>query len=482
MKKRTNFYNTFEFVLLTLGILVLPFKSFPQGFSINDVIVSDTSYSICDAEYNSILNMYCHATNFQGLYVGDIDPNTGNFLQPNGLGTLLDYSMISTVSTITRNGCEWGLSQQGHEIFYTDSTNEGFGFKLGRMRYANGNWVYVPIDSSLNRTLFNALKDSSAQYTGINYAKVFPNTSSAICSQFVDKQPFLETNYADMNLKDCRWIKGWNAVTTRKRVGLVTQGGIYDLATNQFIQVTSGVNNTDQPYCIQSPDLNNDFVFWCITKKPTGDVISIHRKINGNWTFLYDLRPSTPHKIIESPESFVYDGRTYISLVLYPDIQNGQSINLNSQVWVMSIDTASNIMRLVSDTSEILVRRDPEYYFGNNEVFIYYTEERDDGTPKGKHVIHKCSTGISLTSTGIVAEELAVMKLKIFPNPTSYLLHIQNSDNKTYDYKISNLLGQTILIGKMQMEIDVSQLPTGIYILQLKEANGKIIIRIFIKE
>jgi hypothetical protein len=74
------------------------------------------------------------------------------------------------------------------------------------------------------------------------------------------------------------------------------------------------------------------------------------------------------------------------------------------------------------------------------------------------------------------------MKLKIFPNPTSYLLHIQNSDNKTYDYKISNLHGQTILIGKMQMEIDVSQLPTGIYILQLKEANGKIIIRIFIKE
>ena len=120
-----------------------------QNFKINDVIVSDTSFSICDAEYNSVLNMYCHATNFQGLYVGDIDPSTGDFLQPDGLGILLDFSMISTVSTITRNGCEWGLSQQGHDIFYTDSTNQGFGFKLGRMRYSNGNWVYLPVDSSL---------------------------------------------------------------------------------------------------------------------------------------------------------------------------------------------------------------------------------------------------------------------------------------------------------------------------------------------
>jgi len=83
--------------------------------------------------------------------------------------------------------------------------------------------------------------------------------------------------------------------------------------------------------------------------------------------------------------------------------------------------------------------------------------------------------------TGI--DDISIMEtIILYPNPVNTFLNIQNPENKTYDYTIHNLLGQTIQLGKTQQQINVSQLSQGVYIIQLKTGNGKLITQKFIKE
>lgn len=71
-------------------------------------------------------------------------------------------------------------------------------------------------------------------------------------------------------------------------------------------------------------------------------------------------------------------------------------------------------------------------------------------------------------------------QFKIYPNPTSNLLMVENLDNNVLldDLKLLNLDGQLIfdyVIHQQQMTLDLSDLPNGVYILQL---NNEIMYRI----
>jgi len=54
----------------------------------------------------------------------------------------------------------------------------------------------------------------------------------------------------------------------------------------------------------------------------------------------------------------------------------------------------------------------------------------------------------------------------IYPNPVEDKLYLEKTD-PNWEYKIINLQGQAILQGKYQDFIEVSQLHSGIYFLQL---------------
>ena len=60
----------------------------------------------------------------------------------------------------------------------------------------------------------------------------------------------------------------------------------------------------------------------------------------------------------------------------------------------------------------------------------------------------------------------------VYPNPTSGILNLKlSSDNSLISYKISNISGQTILIGN-ENSIDISSLKSGIYSIQLLTDKG----------
>lgn len=86
-------------------------------------------------------------------------------------------------------------------------------------------------------------------------------------------------------------------------------------------------------------------------------------------------------------------------------------------------------------------------------------------------------------------QETAESQWNIYPNPTQGILIVQTLDATPpptgTTYQITNLLGQTVSSGSLvarTLQIDVSRLPTGIYVIKTSSKDGTTLRRKFIKE
>lgn len=71
----------------------------------------------------------------------------------------------------------------------------------------------------------------------------------------------------------------------------------------------------------------------------------------------------------------------------------------------------------------------------------------------------------------------------IFPNPVKNVLNIQSKESGDYNYKIINIAGQVVSNGKSaDRKINVNQLSTGNYIIELTDRHGEKSVQKFIKK
>ena len=69
-------------------------------------------------------------------------------------------------------------------------------------------------------------------------------------------------------------------------------------------------------------------------------------------------------------------------------------------------------------------------------------------------------------------------KIKIYPNPIIDYLTIENNTTKTVDFHIYNIVGQTVMKGKIDAnkdKIDVSELPSSVYLLKIEKQIKKFV-------
>ncbi len=91
------------------------------------------------------------------------------------------------------------------------------------------------------------------------------------------------------------------------------------------------------------------------------------------------------------------------------------------------------------------------------------------------------SVVVETTPTDI--ETVKQFNLQVYPNPASGTLFIKSEETLFEQVSITNLLGESVLIGKLSGKnnsLDVSDLPSGIYLLKLKTAKGELRKRIYI--
>jgi hypothetical protein len=76
-----------------------------------------------------------------------------------------------------------------------------------------------------------------------------------------------------------------------------------------------------------------------------------------------------------------------------------------------------------------------------------------------------------------IKEDLLAKQIKLFPNPVNSSLMIQAENDKIQNVYVYNLLGQELLnatgMSQIEVHLDVSLLPNGIYIIDIETEKGR---------
>ncbi len=82
----------------------------------------------------------------------------------------------------------------------------------------------------------------------------------------------------------------------------------------------------------------------------------------------------------------------------------------------------------------------------------------------------------------LTVEDISSLKTKIYPNPATEKLYIENNLAQNCNYLITNLLGQEVDRGLLKSEIDISHLLNGVFVLKIVSTNNQTQVFKFIKQ
>lgn len=97
------------------------------------------------------------------------------------------------------------------------------------------------------------------------------------------------------------------------------------------------------------------------------------------------------------------------------------------------------------------------------------------GTPMIRPVVGK-----SFDHSGV--PQHATRNIRMYPNPTTGIVHIDTDMEEDVDYRITNVFGQCVETGRLYTkELSLERFPTGIYFIQLSADNQSIVTEKIIK-
>lgn len=152
-------------------------------------------------------------------------------------------------------------------------------------------------------------------------------------------------------------------------------------------------------------------------------------------------------------------------------------------------DIDATSLALWNDTNWCSINTDTEGLVWVSAIFQnkLYVGEHETLNGDSVHLIGYMNGGYNIGTCGAAVgiNELDVNNnLNIYPNPTSSTLNITDEQNQLQNSTIDvkNTLGQTVLSFPFKPEIDVSSLPIGVYFLQIKTEDKRLLNAKFIKD
>ena len=129
---------------------------------------------------------------------------------------------------------------------------------------------------------------------------------------------------------------------------------------------------------------------------------------------------------------------------------------------------------------EITIDNNPSFFSPNTSITIDELEEDQEVTITINALSNTTCPGTSAsslckTTKTVSVEGLALSKLKIFPNPINDIVYIDGEQNNSLSYSLYSIIGRSIDNGNLKTNfIDVSKIPSGLYILRITDENDKI--------
>ncbi len=353
---------------------------------------------------------FVHVSKRGEMWVGNVDPLTGDFVQHDGRGVLVDVNVSaagSSGATSVGNGPEWVYSIRGSELVYTrwadGTTDEPQNRSLGFARFAQGSWVAGPVaDTSLRQNPGGSLDldDASplAVYTNTNrdtmYWRGLDATGAGVETAIPLRYP-AGTPVTRRFVPGTRWLVLTAPAPAAGR--LYRQVFLYRPDTLELQQLTFDPADKFSSFMWRAPEFDNRLVFFTVAANTD---IRIYRKLSDDpsvmdWELVNTVVPGGDMRYIGSPEYFTHNGKSWI--YFWTSTHPTRSTT-PTRIMMTGIEPQTpSLTTLASDTDGVpRSRRDPEHYITAQGPVLYYMRSRlrSAATPMTYEGIHRVDTGL----------------------------------------------------------------------------------------
>ena len=330
-----------------------------------------------DPEFYSALNLVTFADADMNAWLAALDPQTGNFISPDGRDIFLDSDL--TPLRVSFNAPEFGVDANGWALYYTKDVS---GVPQIFRATVNGENVSAEAltDDGVTRLSVLASKNPLLEHTRLLYAHGGFSPAEGSIAWLDESAPQTSEIIAAPIDRGARWIDG----TTLFAFVRDGQAAIYDTETYTAKTVTTTVGEKTYAYGWFAPETGGTMLLTIVDDSR----LEIYAD-NGSpiWDLISTLTipAESAYGVIGSPEAFTAGGKSYITLVIKENTNYAPA-----EVWVWGIESENRFTLQCQDGQGDLIRTDPETYLGANQVFVYYNTLGDNQ----RFELIRCETGI----------------------------------------------------------------------------------------
>ncbi len=343
----------------------------------DEVQVSNTTMQ--DFEFDRTDGLLQFVDQNYNLWVGGIDPTTGNFVPASGEATLVDTN--AALALTFGNGPEWVQDSSGYSIVYdkfqpgTTPANQSAStaFLAKATMISPAVWTV----SALPDTDGLIVEEGNINPTQSDPAVVAANGiapgNPPLDIEGINASMVHEVTNTYNTVGSYRLVTGMNALVYSEpasgSVNSTRQVFLYDITNNTTTQLTTDAGDKEFVMMFQAPEYNNAYI---LSAQVDNQSIRLYMQTPGStaWTpFQNILAPKGAPIYNYKPTPFVYNNKTYFYMVRL-DFTNPEDFSYPTQVWVASLDGTIN--KQVSNPALSEVEEDPKWYATTQGVFIYY--------------------------------------------------------------------------------------------------------------
>lgn len=383
------------------GLGLALFSGMAMAFEPVEILVSPNR-GLIDAEFSQARAKVAHTDPQGRLWLADVDRETGAFHPWHGRGTLVATGTVTKSNMFAWNGPEWIDSDRGdilHFSYYRNgsppvATNTRMAIALPD---ADGNWVAQPLQSNGQPRMMHV---TSRQPGDPNpQIKYLDPELNHYWRNLYDPASERRLDFLPKNNKAWRFASGYRALVYSANVDGGRQVFAYLPDQNRSVQITAdaGLKDVGQtvPWIFRAPEFGNDLVMTTVVEYSE---LRIYRRfeVNGSAQWRLIRSVTLPEgRTLGSPEWFVHNGRTYLSLAVFL-----AGNNYPSEVWISGIDPAAPLLRQVTVSEPLKARNDPEVFITQRGPMIYYNRYDPTLVP-GNPLCADCAEGVYMADTGL---------------------------------------------------------------------------------
>lgn len=357
---------------------------------------------LIDFEFSQSRGRFVWTDTEGNVWMGRVNRATGDFEPVSGKGVLVATGAITKNTMFKFNGPEWLSMASGDQVLYSYYL-PGLPKSESSVRMAvavqnrQGDWVPQALSPELPRIAHVASQDKGDTSPHIRYLDPAQNH---YVRDVLDPSTEKRLDFLPPSTRAWRFASGARALVYSAPVNGVSQVFSYQMDSGQMKQMTfdDGSKDTGRtvPWMWQAPEFGGDYVLATVVNESE---LRVYRKLpvaggGAAWKPIYSaVLPAG--RTMGSPEWFVYNGKSYLSLAVFLTPNE-----YPSEVWVSNIVAADPLFRRVTDNTVFRVRNDPEVFITDQGPHVYYN--RYDPSIDPEHPLcNVCSEGVHRADMGL---------------------------------------------------------------------------------